>query len=162
MKPQKQLNRHRPTEGIFGDCHRTAIAVILDMDAADVPHFMDGKDGKGADLGVWEAQERWLNERGMTAISVAFPGECPLDQVLLAVKNANIQQPNLCYMLGGESANGVNHSVVCRGAEIVCDPGQDDPGIVGPCDDGFYWVTFMGSLRGVDRTVQDGRQSDAA
>ena len=37
-------------------------------------------------------------------------------------------------------------SVVCRDGAIACDPGQDDPGIVGPCDDGFYWVTFFGAL----------------
>lgn len=159
MRPQKQLNRHCPAEGIYGDCHRTAIAIILDMDAADVPHFYDGADGKGAAPEVWEAQERWLNERGYTAISVAFPGESALDQIFLAVKNANIQQPNLCYILGGESKTGVNHSVVCMAGpcEIVCDPSQDGAGIIGPCDDGFYWVTFIGSAAAIHRQTAEGK-----
>jgi len=30
--PQKQANRHLPEEGLYGDCHRTAIAVLLGLD----------------------------------------------------------------------------------------------------------------------------------
>jgi hypothetical protein len=37
----------------------------------------------------------------------------------------------------------VNHTVVCRGGRIEWDPSMDDAGIVGPCDDGFYWVTWL-------------------
>ena len=41
MTPHKQLNRHRPEEGVFGDCYRTAIACLLDLRPQDVPHVAD-------------------------------------------------------------------------------------------------------------------------
>jgi hypothetical protein len=39
----KQLFRHKPDEGVFGDCFRTAIACILELDAIpteDVAHAL--------------------------------------------------------------------------------------------------------------------------
>lgn len=152
MKPQKQLFRHRPSEGIFGDCHRTAIACVLDMDAADVPHFMD------ADISGNEAHDRveaWLNARGIATINVLYTGEVPLREVLNTVAACN-QRGKPVFILGGQSRNGVNHSVVCCDGKIVCDPGQDDPGIIGPCDDGFYWLTFFGHL---DATADPARRN---
>lgn len=144
MKPQKQLFRHRPSEGTYGDCHRTAIAIVLGLDAADVPHFMDGADGKNAE----EAHDRceaWLNARGIATINVLFPGEVPLREVLNTVAACN-PRGRPVFILGGESRNGVNHSVVACDGKIVCDPSQDESGIVGPCSDGFYWLTFFGHL----------------
>ena len=150
MKPQKQLFRHRPADGVYGDCHRTAIAIVLDMDANDVPHFMDGKAGESGAKEAFAEVEKWLNSRGMMTISILFSGEVPLQEVLQTIQFCNPQSRPV-FILGGRSANGVNHSVVCRDGTIACDPGQDDPGIVGPCDDGFYWVTFFGTLLPVGR-----------
>lgn len=144
MKPQKQLFRHRPSEGTYGDCHRTAIAIVLGLDASDVPHFMDCADGSSAD----EAHDRceaWLNARGIATINVLFPGEVPLAEVLNTVAACN-PRGRPVFILGGESRNGVNHSVVACDGRIVCDPSQDESGIVGPCSDGFYWLTFFGHL----------------
>jgi len=42
MRPQKQKFAHKPDEGVFGDCFRTALAAILDLDRDDVPHFNEG------------------------------------------------------------------------------------------------------------------------
>ena len=145
MKIQKQLNRHDPENGIYGDCHRTAIACILDMDAADVPHFMDKTTGKGEAPEANAAVEKWLNKRGLCQIITIYPGETPLKDILHAVGHNN---PGICFLLSGESATGCNHSVVACDGEIVCDPSLDDSGIIGPCDDGFYWVVFFGSTRG--------------
>lgn len=143
LKIQKQLNQHRPEQGIYGDCHRTAIACILNMDAADVPHFMDGTSGKGSAPAAYDAAEKWLRDRGLTQVSFAFPGDCPLDLVLdAASKNAAHGMP---FILGGESRTGCNHSVVVCNGKIACDPSIDDAGIIGPCDDGFYWITIFAS-----------------
>ena len=49
------------------------------------------------------------------------------------------------YILGGQSKTGVNHTVVCHSDKIVLDPSLNDSGIIGPCDDGYYWMTFFGS-----------------
>lgn len=147
MKPQKQLNRHDPKNGIYDDCHRTAIACVLDMDANDVPHFMDGRDAGASH----EAAEAWLNERGITQINVLFGDTSSLEDVLTSIKNYNATSGPHVFILGGRSRNDVNHSVVCCDGEIVCDPSIDNSGIVGPCDDGYWWVTFFGSLRAVHR-----------
>lgn len=147
MKKQKQLIRHRPNEGLYGDCFRTAIAAALDMNAADVPHFMDGTAGKGDAPKAHDDAEAWLNERGLTQINILFPGETPIDQMLTTVKNCNPHSPGIVFLLGGESRSGVNHVVLCCDGEIVCDPSPVDSGIVGPCDDGYYWVTFFGAFR---------------
>jgi hypothetical protein len=39
MRFQKQMFYHRPELGIYGDCQRTCIASMLDMDKFDVPNF---------------------------------------------------------------------------------------------------------------------------
>ncbi|MCK4817308.1 hypothetical protein KA005_16175, partial [bacterium] len=36
---KKQLNRHNPEEGVFGDCYRTCIANVLGVFPTAVPHF---------------------------------------------------------------------------------------------------------------------------
>lgn len=149
MKPQKQLNRHDPASGVYGDCHRTAIAIILGLDAIDVPHFMDGYPDNEDAPSAHFAVEAWLNQRGLTQISMLFDGALRLDDVLNSIKFTNPYSPGLCFILGGKSRNGVNHSVVCCDGEIACDPSIDGSGIVGPCDDGWYWVTFFGSLEAV-------------
>lgn len=146
MKAQKQLIRHRPNEGLYGDCFRTAIAAALDLDAADVPHFMDGTVGKGEAPKAHDDAEAWLNERGLTQINMLFPGDLSADAVICSVKLCNPHSPGIVFMLGGESRSGVNHVVLCCDGEIACDPSQTDSGIIGPCDDGYYWVTFFGAF----------------
>lgn len=159
MKPQKQLFRHDPSKGIHGDCHRTAIACILDLDAADVPHFMHPDVSPNGCDGHRNA-ERWLNERGLTQIFSIFDGSARLRDILQAIQHTN--NPGLCFILGGQSRNGCNHSVVCCDGEIVCDPSLDDSGIVGPCDDGWYWVTFIGSLSTVHQPARAKASADVA
>lgn len=149
MRPQKQLNRHRPDDGVYGDCHRTAIAVALDMDAADVPHYMDGsRSGDEAH----DLYETWLNERGICTISIVFHGDTSLSDILGTVALVN-QRSRPVFILGGQSRSGCNHSVICCDGEIVCDPSQTDSGIIGPCDDGYYWLTFFGALQATNRAT---------
>ena len=71
MKLQKQLfPDHNPDEGKFGDCYRTCIAILLDMDAADVPHF-----ARLESTHEWsrektnEVVREWLAERGYSMLS---------------------------------------------------------------------------------------------
>lgn len=141
MTPQKQANKHDPENGVWGDCHRTAIAVALGVHRDAVPHFMDnGVHGDEAQ----RAENAWLRARGLVAINIAYPGESGLDAILECIGALN---PGIRFILGGQSRSGCNHSVVCCDGEIACDPSQNDSGIIGPCDDGLYWVTFFGSAR---------------
>lgn len=136
MLKQKQLIKHRPDEGIYGDCHRTAIACLLHMKPEDVPnfgeHYTDGYK-------FVESVEAWLATQGLASVSIAFSPPNMKD-VLLTQKSCN---PDTYYLLGGESAIGAGHTVIGCNDEIVWDPSNEENGIVGPMSDGFYWVTYL-------------------
>lgn len=139
MTPQKQLYRHDPDNGVWGDCHRTAIAMVFDLPAEDVPHFVHGWPSAAE---VNEAQERWLRARGMTAVNILFDVK---DHTEVLDHMHAMQGGDFCYLLSGISRNGTGHVVACRG-RMMFDPALDDSGIVGPHDDGFYWVTIFAHL----------------
>ncbi|MCS3725473.1 hypothetical protein [Bradyrhizobium betae] len=157
MKPQKQLLRHNPPAS-YGDCFRTAIAIVLDMDAADVPHFMDG--GVSGDDGA-AAAEAFLNAHGMTAINIVVDGARPLQAVLDSIAGTNLRQMP-AFLLTGTSRNSCAHVVVGCNGDIVCDPSIDGSGIVGPCDDGFYWLTFFGALQATNGQAKHQRDARSA
>jgi hypothetical protein len=137
MTPLKQRNRHRPTEGIWGDCHRAAIASVLDLPLDAVPHFGDGgPDG----VEFQRREDEFLRSVGLVAVRIIYPGD-DRELVFRALKGMN---PGIYYLFGGRSATGVDHTVVGIDDGIVHDPSLNDSGIVGPCDDGWYWVTFFG------------------
>lgn len=134
---QKQANRHRPDEGIYGDCHRTCIAMLLGMDRDDVPHFLHD------DCGSEEFKRRvgdWLADRGLGEFYMIWNGDEDVQQIMDTIEVLN---PGAPFILGGESRTGVNHSVVCQSGEMF-DPSLTDAGIIAPTQpDGFYWVTFI-------------------
>lgn len=154
MKPQKQLLRHNPPAS-YGDCFRTAIAIVLDMDAAEVPHFMDGA-ASGED-GAAKA-EAFLNARGMTTINIVCDGSRPLQAVLDSIAGTNLRQLPV-FLVTGTSRNGCAHVVVACNGDIACDPALDDSGIVGPCDDGYYWLTFFGALQATNGEAKQARDA---
>jgi hypothetical protein len=156
MRPQKQHLRHNPPAA-YGDCFRTAIAIVLDMDAADVPHFMDG--GVSGEDGA-EAAETWLNARSLTAINIVADGSRPLQGVLDSIAGTNLRNVPV-FLLTGKSRNGCAHVVVACNGDIVCDPSLDNSGIVGPCDDGFYWLTFFGALQATNGEAKLRRQAQS-
>lgn len=137
MRPQKQANRHRPDEGLYGDCHRTCLAMLLDMDKFDIPNFgeLHPDDSEAFNIAV----EEWLMVRGFRTISIPF--QAPPEDVLNFMRVVN---PGRYYILGGKSRTGVNHSVIGLNDRIIADPSLTDAGIVGPCEpDGHTWVTFL-------------------
>lgn len=136
----KNLCRHDPENGSWGDCHRTCFAAILGVEQADVPHFFD--QDRGGEAGN-EIADAWLAERGLVQGTVVFPGETDFDLLLQTLGHS---MPGVAVILGGRSRNGTDHSVVLLAGEIVCDP--TDGGIVGPCKTGFYHVTFFSPAPG--------------
>lgn len=135
MTPQKQRFSHRPEQGEYGDCYRTALACLLDVDRDSVPNFGEHYDDIRA---FYAAADAWLRERGLRRVEVAFQGDLATVFASQAAMN-----PGVYYLLGGQSDRGWNHSVVGCGGEIVCDPHPSDTGLVGPCDDGYWWVTYL-------------------
>ena len=135
MTPPKQLHKHDPANGVYGDCGRTVIACLLDLHPSDVPHFWD--DGK-EDATAAEDCRKWLAERGLRIITWALDGR--LMEVLAYMKCFN---PGTYYTLMGTSPRQVNHVVICHDDEIVCDPSLEGGGLVGPSDDGHWWVDVL-------------------
>lgn len=137
MKFQKQAYRHNPDLGIYGDCHRTAIACILDMDRDHVPHITHEE---WADVTLFhEHFRKFLDSQGFVMVDLWYDGG-PLADLLACLANT---AKDVYYLLGGMSANGTDHTVVGCGGEIVHDPAIDNSGIVGPTSNGFYSVSFL-------------------
>lgn len=146
MKYHKQTILHDPANGKWGDCFRTCLACLLDLDPHEVPHFMHGGD---LDMGeVWASVDEWLSERGLQRAVFAFQAD--VDEVLQTMGHMN---PTVAYMLMGESPRGTNHEVVARGGEIVNDPHPEGGGLVGPADNGFVYVEMLVSRIGVERAA---------
>lgn len=140
MTPQKQRLRHDPDAGIYGDCHRAALASILEMPIEDVPHFCDPV----AYGDEWALAERaWLQSLGFTPIVLVYETD-DLDAVLYSTAQLN---PDTYAILGGKSRNGTGHSVVICNGEIVHDPSPVNSGIVAPMKDGRFWITFFGHVK---------------
>ena len=93
---------------------------------------------RSSDLAFSKAAEQYLNSQGLMPVEVVY--DCTLEQLLAMQGHLN---PHARCLLGGTSATGVNHTVVGRGGRIEWDPSMDDAGIIGPCNDGFFWVTWL-------------------
>lgn len=139
MKYHKQLFNHDPERGVYGDCHRTAVACLLDLRPEEVPHVFD--NGSSA-VQAHHAMDEWLRStRGLRQVHVIWDGSIELIDVLNSIENCT---EGLHYILGGQSRNGTDHSVIAACGEIIHDPSLSDSGIVGPCSDGYWWITFLG------------------
>lgn len=136
MKIQKQLIKHDPDNGQYGDCYRTCIACILDMDASEVPNFCDQSQ---PDVPWSERQDRWLAELGLAVATFAYDGNTvDFNQVMVWTSK---QSPYVPMILCGLSSIGVNHSVVVLAGNIVCDPSGN--GIVGPSQESTWEISVI-------------------
>lgn len=143
MTPHKQLFRHNPAEGVWGDCDRTTIACLLDLRPEDVPHWGAGCAGVGPVPDEYLTIRRaWLKERGMFLVSVPLQAE----DISAVMAWAAVNHPGINYLVGGTSKSGVNHVVICRDHAVVHDTHPDNVGLVGPSDDGYWWVNFLGRI----------------
>lgn len=114
---------------------------MLDLPAAEVPHvFSKGED---AETGL-AAMSAWLAQRGLRLVWVYFNGDATLDRLLEVV---GVTNPGLPVMLGGLSRPGVGHFIVAQDGRVVCDPapGERQPALVGPHDDGTWCMVFLGA-----------------
>jgi hypothetical protein len=139
VTPHRQLITHNPEVGDYGDCHRTCIASIFDLAPEQVPHFCRGVDGRANP--AWDIEERaWLKARGFAKSSFPFYATDDVDFAAVLATTAQFSR-GVPMILGGQSSLGCNHSVVIMDGEIVSDPSGN--GIVGPCDDGYFWVEVI-------------------
>lgn len=115
MIPIKQRHIHDPKNGLYGDCHRAAIASILELDLDEVPHFADG----------WPTGEVFMNrEREFLLSRGLIPIYTPYKvSTLEEIKEVTtVLHPNIYYLIGGTSRYGTAHTVVGLNGEIAHDP----------------------------------------
>ncbi len=141
MIRHRQLYRHDPDNGIYGDCHRTAIACLLDLKPQDVPHFYELKVEalqRGEEY-EWRAEvERFLNGKGYTQADITYSSN--LDDLF---RYMDLLNPRTLYLLGGTSPREFNHTVICRGGGFEWDPHPDSDFVNGPLDNGIFEITFL-------------------
>lgn len=135
--------KHSPSLGIYGDCHRAAIASALNLPLSEVPHFLADNCG---------VEEFCKRERDFLAtlgiVTATVPFTLPSDGAFTLqdlIKSFAFHAGGAYLLLGGTSVTGVNHTVVICPDATIWNPTIGDPEIVGPCDDGFYWITFFQS-----------------
>jgi len=141
MKFHKQLFKHEPEKGVFGDCFRTSIGCLLDLEPGEVPHFY-AEPGATRES-VEDHIQGFLENRGMRLIDVPYMmGQKMKPEEFLASVLAKMY-PNIPVLFSGTSRTGCNHTVIAYNDAILHDPSLTGAGIIGPCDDGHYWIGFM-------------------
>ena len=136
MKKYNNLIKHDPDNGTWGDCYRVCFAMILGLEPLDVPHFYE--QGKNVDE-VVKAKliKDFLSTLGLVEVAIANPVEDYAD----ILQTMAFLSPGVAFILSGESRSGCGHSVVCIDGGIFHDP--SGTGIIGPMEDGYYWVTLF-------------------
>lgn len=140
MRPQLQKHLFNDGSGVVGDCHRTCIAMILDLDRDEVPHFMEDvpynlADGAPECAAAEQAEREWLRSRGLVPVYWGYDGDTPLTTVLEVLTNT---VRDCAVILGCTSGNGVNHSVVFYNGGLY---NPNDGTIAGPMRNGYWYVT---------------------
>jgi hypothetical protein len=138
---QKQKYRHDPENGVFGDCYRTCLANMLGIARDKVPHYVTTMDPKEWEDEVQPKYTEWLSDRGLQELAIPVGGDVSLNHILEWQRTRSAFPATA--MLTGTSGTYCNHCVLIRDGEIIHDPSLDDSGIIGPCDDDLYWVTWL-------------------
>lgn len=139
MQYHKQILRHDPENGVMGDCFRTVLACLLDLEPEDVPHFMGDQSEPIKD--AWAKVDEWLGDNyGLRFCSIRIQ----VSDIDPWLKFLDQENPGLRLELGGKSPRGSCHSVVAQGGKVLHDPHPDGGGIIGPCDeDECYSLGFL-------------------
>lgn len=96
---------HNPPHS-YGDCVRACVATIIDRD--DVPHAFTG-DAEDA----WNKLRKYLKLSGKTISLFSLEN---------AREEMKLNNPDVVYMLIGETNAGVYHAVVAQGVETLHNP----------------------------------------
>ena len=147
MTPHTQAILSDPAKGVRGDCYRTAIASVLDMEPTDLPHYCDGRGE--ADSGY----NRWLLGKGWQIVSVPVicGAEAPARHVVEQVAEWS-GVPRAAWILVGNARGsdktGECHAVVVKSDGAIHDPHPSREGLTGPLvsdvdGSACYWATFL-------------------
>lgn len=133
------LCSHDPENGTWGDCYRTCIAMLLNMDPADVPHFCHEDPPEEE---VDDAVDAFLATYGFEMLWFVYADRLTNVKRFMSKVNGDGY-----VLLLGRTKGGDSHCVVLHGDEIV-DPSPGGIGISYPCDDGNYWIGVVARRTG--------------
>lgn len=118
ITPQKQTLRHDPENGVHGDCFRTATAMLMGLNARDLPHF--------ADVGVRNhvaALREYLAAHGYGLMQLIYPPETEIQMIMNTLAHLS---PGVPFMLSGKSPRGDWGHVVVAIDGRIADPATGD------------------------------------
>lgn len=135
MKYYHQIEMHDPENGRYGDCVRTCIGCLLDLEPASVPNFAAVQDGE-----MWDRVREWLAERGFALFTFMYGEEIERQLIFDAMKVLN---PGQYYMLFGASNGGIGHVVICLDDHIEYDPSWTQISVVAPLEGRWAVMTIV-------------------
>ena len=139
MKRLKQSIKHDPDNGKWGDCYRTCIAMVMNLDPATVPHFYD----PNADCRGLAGARDWLSGWGYGIIQIAYPPDMTWTAILEQTADT---APGCPLISSGMGPRGNNHCVVVIDGKVFCDPfsGEADQNpFTGPAEhdrESYWWL----------------------
>lgn len=140
MKPVYQITGAKRGEN--GDCFQACLASVLGKRLADVPNFMDGlRNGQPMPQASVEFMASWLKGVGCDGyVEFGFP-----TSLSFVLQEVNRQAPGSYFLLTGCTAEGMVHTVVCKGNRIVHDPATSagHTVLVRNCPDGHFRTGFI-------------------
>lgn len=141
LRKQFQQFRHRPEEGIQGDCYPTAIACVLGRPRADIPHWHEALTGPEVNARYID----WFRSQGLRRIY--FPVLDTGETFRTLANEMWSRGDGMPMILTGAGPRGVNHVVVVYGTDDFWCPTlgkTNDVGLVGPAlPDGYYWAEWI-------------------
>lgn len=146
FRRRRMLERHNPPES-HGDCWRTCLAMALDIDQLDVPHFGDHSVYPPDSMEGRNAERDWLRSLGYARVQLPLYGGWGWDWVDSILAQ---QHPQAVIVITGKSPRGEwNHDVVWRDGQLI-DPFTGEAGeLDGPAIDKavpeaqWYWAAII-------------------
>lgn len=139
----KQLLKHDPANGVYGDCFRTCIACLLERPVTEVPHFCDG--GKDD---VWlEDLYKYLAPRGYYYVEFRVYD-------IGAWKDMSRFPYDIYHIITDVSPNfpDTMHAVIGKNGEVWHDPAPSNKGL--PVITEARSFGFLLRLVGADRPIR--------
>ena len=128
MKHYTQTILHDPENGRHGDCLRTVIGCLLEIDPLEIPHF--GERGK-----EWRAAlQEWLRPMGLCLLEIAYVKSVDRELAASSIHG--------CYhMISGPSPRSTEdellHCVVGKDGLVEHDPMPGSAGLSGSASE---WI----------------------
>ena len=122
--------------GKNGDCFRTCIACLLNVEPIDVPHVYENPLTTGKEGEI--LMNNYLKQFDIYFIHLPISGD--YKAVTNWMKSYN---PNY-YLLSGESSRGNTHVVIMQEDKMIHDPHPSNDGLIGPDkENGYYWISLL-------------------